>query len=65
MTDIPDFLRKRGIREVTDNLTERVGVRASAKLFFTLFNEELRAELLTVHDTEATPKATQGERKCE
>lgn len=39
--DIPDFLRKRGITRVTDNLQPGQTLQAPARLFFTLFREEL------------------------
>ncbi len=39
--EIPDFLTKRGITKLTDNIPEGHQVRAPAKLFATLFKEEI------------------------
>ncbi len=38
---IPGFLRKRGIKTLTDNVPEGHQVRVPARLFFTLFEDEI------------------------
>lgn len=39
--EIPDFLRQRGITQVTDNLQPGQTLQAPGRLFFTLFRDEL------------------------
>lgn len=39
--EIPDFLTKRGITKITDNIPEGHQLRAPAITFFTLFREDI------------------------
>jgi hypothetical protein len=44
-TEIPDFLKKHGIKKVTDNVPEGHQVRAPHRVFSLFFSQELQKHL--------------------